>query len=88
MTGALELRKRRYRYPYLEHVIGIDVFEGRLAELILAESEFTDDDAMAAFQPSSFYTVEVSDDPFFRGGHLVTVQADALHQALNVRFQT
>lgn len=83
--GGLELRKRRYRYPYLEHVIAIDVFEGQLAGLILAEVEFTTDDAMAEFQPPSFCTAEVTDDPFFRGGHLVTVQADALRQALHIR---
>lgn len=76
--NGLELHKRRYRYPYLEHVVGIDVFEGQLAGLVLAEVEFTADNAMAKFQPPGFCTVEVTDDPFFRGGQ---------RQALHVQFQ-
>lgn len=84
--GGLELHKRRYRYPDLEYVIGIDVFEERLAGLVLAEVEFKCDAAMQQFQPPSFCTVEVTDDSFFRGGHLATVQADVLRQALHVRF--
>ncbi|MBD1842687.1 hypothetical protein H6F89_04535 [Cyanobacteria bacterium FACHB-63] len=84
---GLELHKRRYHYSYLESIIAIDVFEGQLAGLVLAEIEFTSDDAMAKFQPPSFCAVEVSDDPFFSGGHLVTVQADVLRQELHDRFQ-
>lgn len=55
--------------------------------LVLAEIEFTTDDAMAEFQPPDFCAVEVTDDPFFRGGHLATIQADALRQVLHVQFQ-
>jgi CYTH domain-containing protein len=85
--SGLDLYKRRYRYSYLEYVIGIDVFEGQLAGLVLAEIEFTTDDAMAKFQPPGFCAVEVTDDPFFRGGHLATIQIEALHQALQGQFQ-
>jgi CYTH domain-containing protein len=85
--NGLELHKRRYRYPYLEYIIGIDIFEGRLAGLVLAEIEFTTDEAMAEFEPPDFCTVEVTNDPFFTGGHLATVQADILRQALLIRFQ-
>ncbi len=70
---GLELYKRRYRYSSLESVIAIDVFEGQLAGLVLAEIEFTSDEAMAEFQPPSFCTVEVSDDPFFSGGHFNSI---------------
>jgi CYTH domain-containing protein len=61
--------------------------EGRLAKLVLAEIEFTTDEAMAEFEPPDFCTVEVTNDPFFTDGHLATVQAETLHQALLVRFQ-
>jgi CYTH domain-containing protein len=85
---GMDLHKRRYHYPYLEHVIGIDVFDGQLTGLILAEVEFISDEVMAQFQPPGFCTIEVTDDLFFSGGHLATVQADVLRPALQIHFQS
>lgn len=80
---GLEVHKRRYHYSYSEYILGIDVFEGQLAGLVLAEVEFTSDDIMTQFQPPAFCIVEVTDDPFFRGGYLTTVQAEVLRLKLD-----
>ncbi|MBI4781299.1 MAG: hypothetical protein HY785_08220 [Oscillatoriophycideae cyanobacterium NC_groundwater_1537_Pr4_S-0.65um_50_18] len=85
--GGLEIHKRRYRYAYGEYMFGIDVFEGQLSGLVLGEVEFPTDEAMELFRSPDFCTVEVTDEPFFRGGHLATVQADVLHRELRAIFE-
>lgn len=61
------LRKRRLSIPPM----GVDVFEGALAGLILAEAEFASDAEMAAFVPPGWCGREVTGDPQYRGGNLV-----------------
>ncbi|MFG2820151.1 hypothetical protein ACGFX4_12055 [Kitasatospora sp. NPDC048365] len=64
---ARELRKTRLSLPPL----GVDVFDGPLAGLVLAEAEFEDDAAAAAFAVPAGTVAEVTDDPRFTGGALV-----------------
>jgi hypothetical protein len=64
---ASVLRKDRYSVPPL----GIDVFEGPLHGLVLAEAEFADDADMRAFRPPAAAVAEVTCDPRFTGGRLV-----------------
>lgn len=66
------LRKRRYPYPFADRNFSIDVFEGPLEGLILGEIEF-DEPADSHIELPPFATREVTDDPFFTGGHLVTL---------------
>jgi hypothetical protein len=61
------LRKRRLSIVPM----GVDVFEGALAGLILAEAEFTSDAEMAAFAPPEWCGREVTVDPEYTGGRLV-----------------
>jgi CYTH domain-containing protein len=71
LPGAI-LRKTRH---YLGQVGGaelsIDTFEGALSGLILAEAEFDDSAAMAAYPNPEFATREVTDDLRYTGGALV-----------------
>lgn len=60
------LRKRRRSIGEM----GVDVFEGGLAGLILAEAEFTNDDDLLGFVPPGWCGREVTTDPAFRGGAL------------------
>jgi CYTH domain-containing protein len=50
--------------------LSVDVFEGPLAGMILAEAEFENDAAMAAFAAPDFAVREVTDDPRYTGGWL------------------
>lgn len=61
------LRKRRLSIGEM----GVDLFEGALTGLILAEAEFTTDAELVAFDPPEWCGVEVTTDPTFRGGALV-----------------
>lgn len=63
---AAELRKRRH---HLERY-SVDVFEGNLAGLILAETEFASEEKMRAHVPPGFAGREVSDDVRYTGGAL------------------
>jgi CYTH domain-containing protein len=63
---ARVLSKIRYSVP----PFGIDVFEGTLEGLILAEAEFDSAAATEAFVLPSFLLREVSDDDRFTGGRL------------------
>jgi CYTH domain-containing protein len=63
---ANELRKTRYSVP----PFGIDVFEGPLDGLVLAEAEFDSEEAASALTLPSYIVREVSDDPRYTGGFL------------------
>ena len=61
------LNKTRYSVP----PFGIDVFEGTLEGLLLAEAEFDSSTAVAALTLPSFILREVTEDERFTGGQLV-----------------
>lgn len=73
---AAVLSKTRSSVPPL----GIDVFEGHLRGLVLAEAEFTTDDEARSFVPPAACLAEVTDDARFTGGRLVRAsRADLLN---------
>jgi CYTH domain-containing protein len=65
------LRKRRYDYTGSSHPYSIDVFEGHLAGLMLAEVEYGPNEPIPALP--SFALKDVTDDLFFTGGYLSTL---------------
>jgi CYTH domain-containing protein len=65
--SAKTLSKARYSVP----PFGIDVFEGTLEGLLLAEAEFDSASAAAALMLPSFIFREVTADDRFTGGQLV-----------------
>lgn len=71
---AHRLVKRRY--PVGE--FSIDLFEGALAGLELAESEQPDDPTLAALVPPRWAIREVSDDPRYDGGTLASLDKSPL----------
>jgi len=71
---AKMLTKSRHSVP----PFGIDVFDGVLNGLVLAEVEFHSAVEVATLQLPSFIGPEVSDDPRFTGGRLVAVSQEEL----------
>ena len=65
------LRKTRHYYAAEGATLSVDRFEGALEGLFLAEAEFEDDAAMAAFPAPPFSIREVTADPRYTGGELV-----------------
>ncbi|PYC73568.1 hypothetical protein C7C46_25140 [Streptomyces tateyamensis] len=66
LPGAV-LSKTRLSLP----PVGVDIFEGHLRGLVLAEAEFATDDEARSFVPPAASVAEVTDDPRFTGGRLV-----------------
>ncbi|MFF0087751.1 hypothetical protein ACFYR1_50320 [Streptomyces canus] len=71
---AVLLAKARLSVPPL----GVDVFDGRLHGLVLAEAEFTTDEEAQAFEPPAECVAEVTDDARFTGGRLVQTSRQEL----------
>jgi CYTH domain-containing protein len=61
---------------------GIDVFEGELSGLVLAEAEFSSDTEMSALALPSFAVREVTHDHRFTGGSLVRASRYEVQQLL------
>lgn len=80
---ASELSKRRYSYPYKGHQYAIDLFEGRLEGLILAEIEATAGMSISAMAFPGFALMEVTGEAFFNGGELVRTTGEKMQQRLS-----
>ena len=74
-----ELRKTRYSVP----PFGIDVFEGGLQGLILAEAEFDSAAEAASLVLPAFIAHEVTDDDRFTGGRLVRASPGEIQKWLS-----
>jgi len=75
---ARELRKTRHSVP----PFGIDVFEGELSGLVMAEAEFTSAEEVSRLALPPFLVHEVTDDPRFTGGTLVAATREQLQNWL------
>ncbi|GHU41594.1 hypothetical protein FACS1894111_04130 [Clostridia bacterium] len=60
-TDGILITKTRYRLPYQDkHTIELDVFEGSLAPLLLAEVEFESEEEANAFTPPQWFGEDVT----------------------------
>ena len=87
---ALEARileKKRYPYTLQSYSLSIDVFEGRHQGLILAEMEVERKEVVDELALPSFILKDVTEDPFFTGGNLVTMMAEEFRQGLSQRLR-
>ena len=81
------LQKKRYPSTLQNHSLSIDVFEGRHQGLILAEMELANKAEVDTFVLPSFVLKDVTDDPFFTGGNLVTMTDEEFRQGLSQRIR-
>ena len=81
------LKKKRYPYSLPNFSLSIDVFEGRHQGLILAEMEVEQKAGVDELALPSFVIKEVTEDPFFTGGNLVTMTDEEFRQGLLQRLR-
>ena len=81
------IKKKRYPCSAQNHNFSIDVVEGRHQGLILAEMEFEGQSELGEFALPLFALKEVTDDPFFTGGNLVTMTEEEFRQGLSQRLR-
>jgi adenylate cyclase len=72
LTEGRRITKTRHRIPHGERKIDLDVFEGQLEGLRLAEVEFPDDQAADAFEPPEWFGQEVTGDRRYLNETLAT----------------
>ena len=72
---ALMLSKRRYKIEARGGTFAIDVFEGALDGLELAEIEMADDAALRALTAPDWAIADVSEDCRYQGGRLARLTA-------------
>jgi CYTH domain-containing protein len=65
------LKKERLSFPPM----GVDVFQGALAGLLVAEAEFSNDESMAAFVPPPWCGPEITEHLEFTGANLARIAA-------------
>jgi CYTH domain-containing protein len=81
------LKKTRYPYTLPSYTLSIDVFEGRHQGLILAEMELEKKAGVDELALPSFVLQDVTEDPFFTGGSLVTMTDEEFRQGLSQRLR-
>jgi adenylate cyclase len=70
-TSGRRVEKTRYRVPADgDRTIEVDVYDGALSGLIVAEVEFDAEDAASAFVPPTWLRLEVTDDPRYGNARL------------------
>ncbi|MCR5398093.1 MAG: CYTH domain-containing protein [Lachnospiraceae bacterium] len=64
------ITKTRYLIPYGKYTIELDVFEGDLAPLIIAEVEFDTVEETESFVPPKWFYKDVTSDPQYQNSNL------------------
>ena len=72
LTAGRRLQKRRHRVPYDGLVVEVDVYEGELEGLVVAEVEFPSEEDARSFQPPEWLGVEVTGDARYLNETLAT----------------
>lgn len=69
-ADGLVIRKDRYRIPWEGYTIELDVFDGPLAPLVLAEVEFPTEEETLAFCPPEWFDRDVTWDGSYSNASL------------------
>lgn len=67
---ARKVEKTRYYYPYEGRMAEVDVFEGDLRGLVVADFEFADDAEKDSFTMPDFCLADITQEEFIAGGVL------------------
>lgn len=69
-ADGLIISKTRYLIPYEKFTIELDIFEGELAPLIMAEVEFESEEEAYAFVPPAWFDADVTQDKRYHNSNL------------------
>ena len=76
VAGARRLTKTRYFVDVSGHEASVDVYDGTLAGMVIAEVEFASESAANAFDAPAWFGRDVTDDAQYRNRALVLMQRD------------
>jgi adenylate cyclase len=69
-TAGRQLEKTRYRLPWADKKVEVDVYRGALTGLIVAEVEFSSADESARFTPPPWFDSEVTENGDYKNVNL------------------
>lgn len=69
-ADGLVISKTRYLIPYENYTIELDIFEGDLAPLVIAEVEFDSEKEAYSFIPPSWFDQDVTQDKRYHNSNL------------------
>lgn len=69
-TVGKRVEKTRYKIPYKDSVIELDIYEGDLSGLISAEVEFPNEDKANTFNAPEWFIADVTNDKAFKNQKL------------------
>ncbi len=72
LTEGRRLRKRRHTLPYEGHEIEVDLYQGHLDGLLVAEVEFDSEQEAGDFDPPGWFGEEVTGDDAYMNRTLAT----------------
>ncbi|MCR5847346.1 MAG: CYTH domain-containing protein [Lachnospiraceae bacterium] len=64
------INKKRYLIPYEKYTIELDIFEGDLSGLVIAEVEFESREEAMSFNPPEWFGEDVTNDPAYSNSKL------------------
>ena len=64
------IAKKRYMIPFEKYTVELDVFEGDLAPLLLAEVEFASEEEAKAFTPPEWFAEDVTYSKLYHNSFL------------------
>ena len=64
------IAKKRYMIPFEKYTVELDVFEGDLAPLLLAEVEFASEEEAMAFTPPEWFAEDVTYSKLYHNSFL------------------
>lgn len=70
LTDGKRIEKTRYKLPYGDKLIELDVYSGALEGLIVTEVEFTSEQESVSFSPPDWFGKEVTEDPKYKNKNL------------------
>lgn len=87
-ASDLRIEKTRHRVSFRDQPMEIDVFDGKLSGLQIAEAEFPDEESAAAFDPPPWCGQEITSDPLFRNSSLAAMTEEDVREKLAALIAT
>lgn len=81
-TDGRRIEKKRFKMPYNDLIIEVDVFGGALSGLMVAEVEFTSEQLASEFFAPDWFGLEVTEDSRFKNKNLMRLSSDNLQEIL------
>ena len=80
MVNGNVISKTRYKFPYNEYTVELDIFDGKFKGLVMAEIEFPDKEKAESFSAPDFLSIDVTNDPDFQNSSMIKMTQDQINE--------